>query len=81
MLVLKNFLHPSTHTVRINSKNWPTNVPKNFVESLVIKKKCMLAQRLNNTFSIALFSIFEYTVLSQLIDNFSEVKTFLDNTR
>ena len=41
----------------------------------------MLAQRLNNTFSIALFSIFEYTVLSQLIDNFSQVKTFLDNTR
>ena len=64
--------------MRINSKNWPKKVPKKFRET-THQKKCKLAQRLNNTFDIELFSIFEYTVLSQLIDNFSEVKTFLDN--
>ena len=67
--------------MRINSKNWPKKVPKKFRETTRHQKKFKLAQRLNNTFDIDLFSIFEYTMLSQLIDNFSEVKTFLDNTR
>ena len=67
--------------MRINSKNWPKKVPKKFRETTRHQKKFKLAQRLNNTFDIDLFSFFEYTVLSQLIDNFSEVKTFLDNTR
>ena len=67
--------------MRINSKIWPKKVPKKFRETTRYQKKFKLAQRLNNTFDIELFSIFEYTVLSQLIDNFSEVKTFLDNTR